>query len=118
MCPAFLRASGGTSPRSLGRARRGMVAVRVPPEHLPARSVLLDALDALAPHLDALVLVGAQAVYLHIGNAELIVAPTLTDADLAIFPARLLDAPCSRTPCVRRASGWPPTRAPGEVASG
>jgi hypothetical protein len=33
-------------------------------EHVEARRVLLDALTALTTHLDALVLVGAQAVYL------------------------------------------------------
>lgn len=32
-----------------------------PPEYVLARAVLLDALEALGPHLDALVLVGAQA---------------------------------------------------------
>lgn len=64
-----------------------------PPEYVLARSVLLDALQALSPHLDALVLVGAQAVYLHTGDAELIVAPTTTDADLALHPAKLLDEP-------------------------
>lgn len=70
-----------------------MDAVTVPPEYVLARSVLLDALQALAPHLDALVLVGAQAVYLHTGDANLIVVPTTTDADLALFPAKLLDEP-------------------------
>ena len=66
----------------------------IPPhEYILARSVLLDALQALGPHLDAVVLVGAQAVYLHTGDAELIVVPTTTDADLALFPARLLDEP-------------------------
>jgi len=34
-------------------------------EYVKARRVLLDALVCLAPHADALVLVGAQAVYLH-----------------------------------------------------
>ena len=34
---------------------------------------------------------GAQAVYLHTGDADLIVVPTTTDADLALFPAKLLD---------------------------
>lgn len=34
-----------------------------PPEYVLARSVLLDALQALGPHVGALVLVGAQAVY-------------------------------------------------------
>ena len=31
-------------------------------EYLEARGVLLDALTALQPHLDAIVLIGAQAV--------------------------------------------------------
>ncbi len=64
-----------------------------PPEYVLARSVLLDVLQALDPHLDALVLVGAQAVYLHTGDADLIVVPTTTDTDLALFPAKLLDKP-------------------------
>lgn len=64
-----------------------------PPEYVLARSVLLDALGALDRHLDALVLVGAQAVYLHTGDADLIVVPTTTDADPALFPAKLLDEP-------------------------
>ena len=35
-----------------------------------ARRVLLDALEALGPHRDATILVGAQAIYLHTGDAE------------------------------------------------
>ena len=34
------------------------------PLYVRARSALLDATDALAVHLDAIVLVGAQAIYL------------------------------------------------------
>lgn len=64
-----------------------------PLEYVLARSVLLDALQALGPHLDAVVLVGAQAVYLHTGDADLIVVPTTTDADLALVPEKLLDEP-------------------------
>ena len=56
-----------------------------------ARCVLLDALEALGAHRDATILVGAQAVYLHTGNADLAVAEHTTDADLALDPA-LLDA--------------------------
>lgn len=33
------------------------------PEYVAARRVLLDALEVFGPHLDATVLVGAQAVY-------------------------------------------------------
>ena len=40
-----------------------------------ARRVLLDALDALGGHRDAVVLVGAQAIYLRVGEADLAVAP-------------------------------------------
>lgn len=63
------------------------------PVYVAARRALLDALDALQPHLDALVLVGAQAVYLHAGEADLAVAPATTDGDVAIDPARLGPTP-------------------------
>ena len=65
------------------------------PQYVRARRVLLDAADALAAHLDSVVLVGAQAVYLHTGEAELLdaAAPYTTDADLAIGPADLADSP-------------------------
>lgn len=63
------------------------------PLYVAARSVLLDALKAIEPHLNALVLVGAQAVYLHTGDADLAVAPYTTDGDLAIDPARLEPEP-------------------------
>jgi len=36
-----------------------------------ARRVLLDALDALGKHRAATILVGAQAIYLHTGDADL-----------------------------------------------
>ncbi len=44
-----------------------------------ARRVLLDALEALGPHRDATILVGAQAIYLHTGDAELALDPELLD---------------------------------------
>jgi hypothetical protein len=43
----------------------------VDPEYLEARRVLLDALEALAPHAPALVIAGAQAVYLRVGDGDL-----------------------------------------------
>jgi len=55
-----------------------------------ARRVLLDAFEALGPHKDATILVGAQAIYLHTGDAEFAVAAYTTDADLALDP-QLLD---------------------------
>jgi hypothetical protein len=61
--------------------------------YILARQVLLDALEALGSHRDAVVLVGAQAVYLHVGSAEIAVAPFTTDGDLAIDPGLLAEAP-------------------------
>ncbi|MCP5025001.1 MAG: hypothetical protein GY929_01840 [Actinomycetia bacterium] len=61
------------------------------PLHVRARAALLDATDALAEQLDALVLVGAQAIYLHTGDADLAVAECTTDADFTIGPAQLDD---------------------------
>lgn len=63
----------------------------VDPLHVAARCILLDALVALADHREALVVVGAQAVYLHTQDADLdaSVAPYTTDADLALNPGKL-----------------------------
>ena len=58
-----------------------------------ARRVLLDALEALGAHRDAIVLVGAQAIYLRVGEADLAVAPYTTDGDLAVDPAMLAEIP-------------------------
>src|SRR5256885_5873223 len=63
------------------------------PLYVLARRALLDALDALRSQLDAVVLVGAQAVYLHTGDADLAVAEYTIDADLAVNPGALADAP-------------------------
>ncbi len=65
----------------------------VAPEYVAARRVLLDALEALTDHLPSLVLVGAQAVYHHTGDADLNVPLMTTDADLAIDTRGLADAP-------------------------
>ena len=58
-----------------------------------ARTVLLDALEALTEQRDAVVLVGAQAIYLHTGDADIAVPAFTTDGDLVIEPARLKDEP-------------------------
>jgi hypothetical protein len=63
------------------------------PEYLVARRVLLDALEALGEHRDAIVVVGAQAIYLRAGAAVLPIADLTTDADLALDPALLSSAP-------------------------
>jgi hypothetical protein len=67
--------------------------VKPDPEYLAARRVLLDAVEALGPHREAVVLVGAQAIYLHVGESEMAVAPFTTDGDLAIDPAALGSEP-------------------------
>lgn len=61
--------------------------------YVMARRVLLDALDALGHHRDAIVLVGAQAVYLRVGDADLAVSPYTTDGDLVIDPTVLAEIP-------------------------
>lgn len=61
--------------------------------YVAARQILLDALVALDPHLHALVVVGAHAVYLRTGDAGIAIAPFTTDADLALEPAILADRP-------------------------
>jgi hypothetical protein len=63
------------------------------PEYVLARRVLLDALQALGEQRSAVVLVGAQAIYLHTGDADLAVAPYTTDGDVAIDPSRLRNDP-------------------------
>jgi hypothetical protein len=57
--------------------------------YVVARRALLDALDALIEQRDAVILVGAQAVYLRSGTADLQVALYTKDADLGIDPTRL-----------------------------
>jgi hypothetical protein len=53
--------------------------------------VLLDALDALAPHRGAFVVVGAQAVYLRTGTGEIGIAPSQSTESWRWTPA------CSQT---------------------
>ena len=81
------------------------------PLYVRARCALLDALDALEPHLDAIVLVGAQAVYLHTADTELAVAEYTTDADLAVAPGDLADSPLIGDALT--ASGFTPRVHPG-----
>ena len=58
------------------------------PLYVLARKVLLDALSALESHLDALILVGAQAIYVHTGDADLALPEYTTDGDLRL-PLRI-----------------------------
>jgi len=63
------------------------------PVYIEARRVLLDALFALAPHGKAVIVAGAQAVYLRAGAADIAVAPYTTDGDLALDPQLLGEEP-------------------------
>lgn len=63
------------------------------PYYVAARRVLLDALEDLAKHRDAIVVVGAQAVYLRCGATDVGVAEYTTDGDLAVDSDRLTDIP-------------------------
>lgn len=62
-------------------------------EVIMARTGMLDALEALQSHLDALVIVGAQAIYLHTGSIQVALAEFTTDGDVAIDPDLLSSAP-------------------------
>ncbi|MGH2904605.1 MAG: hypothetical protein ACRDK7_13635 [Solirubrobacteraceae bacterium] len=60
---------------------------------ITARAALLDALEALAEQREALVLIGAQAIYLQTGAAPVALAETTKDSDLAVDPRMLSDSP-------------------------
>ena len=64
-----------------------------PPEYVAARRALLDVLETLTTHRDAITIVGAQAVYMWTGPAEIAVPEMTTDADLALDPELLGSEP-------------------------
>lgn len=71
----------------------GSPSASVDPRYVAARRALLDALEALLPHHDAVVVIGAQAIYLRTGDTVRGVAPFTTDGDLALHPTLLDDEP-------------------------
>src|SRR5712692_4067077 len=62
-------------------------------QYVVARGVLLAALGALGAQREAVIPVGAQAVYLHTGAVEPALAAFTTDADLTLDPALLQLSP-------------------------
>ncbi|MEO7058887.1 MAG: GSU2403 family nucleotidyltransferase fold protein [Lapillicoccus sp.] len=79
-----------------------------------SRSVMLDALEALAAHRDAVIVIGAQAVYLRTGGAQVALAEATKDSDLAMDPRRLGDDP--RVEAAMSGAGFipnPVSRQPG-----
>jgi hypothetical protein len=81
------------------------------PLYVLARRTLLDALAALEPHLGSIIVIGAQAVYVHTGPAGLAVAEFTTDADLAVAPEFLAENPDLGD--LLEAGGFEPQRDPG-----
>ena len=63
--------------------------------YIDARETLLDAIEALGPHSDAIILVGAQAIYVQIEGDDDSFAPSrfTYDADIALDPDLLGDSP-------------------------
>lgn len=61
--------------------------------YVRARRALFDALEALGPHRKAVVLVGAQAINLQVGEAQEALSSYTIDADLALNPSDLSDEP-------------------------
>jgi hypothetical protein len=80
-----------------------------------ARTGLLDALEALKSHLDALVIVGAQAVYLHTGTTEIALAEFTTDGDVAVDPDLLSSDPLVEE--AMSAAGFTPDPRPSAIGS-
>jgi hypothetical protein len=58
-----------------------------------ARTALLDALAALGEHTDEVTIIGAQAIYLHTGAADVALAEATKDSDLVLDPRTLADDP-------------------------
>ncbi len=71
-----------------------------------ARAVLLDALEALTIQRDAVIVIGAQAVYLHTGAAQVALAEATKDSDLALDPRLLHDDPLPEN--AMRSAGFSP----------
>ena len=63
--------------------------------HINAREALLDVVEALGRHNDAIILVGAQAVYVHTESedANFALSPFTYDADIVLDPELLGSSP-------------------------
>ena len=72
-----------------------------------ARSALIDAVVALDEQRDAVIVIGAQAVYLRTGKMDVALAETTKDSDIALDPRALVDDP--RVETAMRAAGFFPS---------
>ncbi|WP_404287885.1 hypothetical protein [Glutamicibacter arilaitensis] len=74
-----------------------------------AREALLDALEALEEQRDALVVIGAQAIYLRTGDLDVALAPATKDSDFSLDPRFLRENPLLEE-AMRRAGFLPGTQ--------
>lgn len=81
------------SPRTPSAVTTASDPTELDPRYVEARRVLLDTLTALAPHDAAIVVAGAQAIYLRTGAGDITVAPYTTDGDLVVDPTSLSAEP-------------------------
>lgn len=70
-----------------------MSAIGDPDLLIRSRRALLDALEALREHQESVVLIGAQAIYLHTGELEVALPAMTKDSDLAIDSRTLASEP-------------------------
>jgi nucleotidyltransferase-like protein len=80
-----------------------------------ARSALLDALTALSAHRRSVIVIGAQAIYLHTGAAAVALAEATKDSDLALDTRTLPDEPLLEN--AMAAAGFTPDPAAGQPGS-
>ena len=82
-------------------------------QHIIASEGLLGAAEALGPHHNAVILAGAQAVYIHTGDtdSDFAASPFTLDADIAIDPDLLGDDPTIVE--AMSGAGFKPTKQPG-----
>ncbi|MBB5625473.1 hypothetical protein [Sphaerisporangium krabiense] len=66
-----------------------------------SRSALLDAMAALDAHRDAVIVIGAQAIYLRTSGSPVALAETTKDSDLALDPRVLEDEPLLERSMIR-----------------
>lgn len=83
----------------------------IPREYVTARRVLLDCLQLLSAQSDALVLVGAQAIYLQTPVLDVGLPASTTDSDIAIDPDLLFENPDLAE--VLESAGFRPHTSPG-----
>ena len=83
----------------------------IPREYVTARRVLLDCLQLLSAQSEALVLVGAQAIYLQAPVLDVGLPASTTDSDIAIDPDLLFENPDLAE--VLESAGFRPHTSPG-----